>query len=63
MKCHIDGFFRIINIDYVSKKTIFVDFGQVYVVNQSNFFSMNIVLTIKNIVFQNRNIFFTFKLR
>ena len=71
MKCHIDGFFRVINIDYVRKKTTFVDFqrinmdfeGQFYIVNQSNFFSINMVLTMKNIVFQKRNIFFTFKIR
>ena len=41
MKCYIDGFFRIINIDYVKKNTIFADFycinidfdGQIYLVN------------------------------
>ena len=39
-----------------------VDFdGQFFIVNQSNLLPINIVLTINNIVFQRRNIFFTFE--
>ena len=69
MKCYNDGFSRSINIDYARKNTIFVDFwcinidfdGQFYIVNQSNFMSINIVLTINKVLFQRSNIFFTFK--
>ena len=42
IKCHIDGFFRIINIDYLREKTLFADFlvykcrfdDKIYMVNQ-----------------------------
>ena len=45
MKWYVDGFFRIINIDYVRKNATFANFqcinvdfdGQYYIVNQSNF--------------------------